>query len=276
MTVTDEGRTVYGCNPRTPCGDSQNAWQKGCRHPGAVRAHEEWKERKRAEREAAADWPEGQCLASSHGTLFAAEVNGCRCPEALRRMDEKRERHARRKRAARERSYALEYEREVRRIRRATGGRLSADPRREWRYGKAGVSSITLMMMLHGFPDNPTRAERMVAIIKLDQQRVRDEHTARMRSMFKGEIAKRIGVTEATVRRLRAERERRRDERHLRRLADAQWRVAHHAHGEQQQGRVERERARHEAAHAAKRARQLFYARTWRRLERARARARYH
>lgn len=237
MTVTDEGRVAYGCYPRARCGATHDAWRKGCRHPEAVRAHEEWKARKRAERAAAVNWPEGQCLAASHGTLFAAEINGCRCPEALRLVDEKRIRQAGSKRECRNREYSVEYEREQQRIRRATGDRLSADPRREWRYGKAGVSSIVVMMMLHGFPDNPTRAERMVAIIKLDGRMVRDEFTARMRPMLKGEIGARIGCTEATVRRLRVERERRRNERTQRRLADAQWRAAHHAHGAERRPR---------------------------------------
>jgi hypothetical protein len=237
MTITDEGRVAYGCNPRARCGQTQNAWSHGCRHPAAIRAHEGWMDRKRALREEAATWPEGQCLARSHGTRYAAQVNGCRCPEALRAVQDEVDRRVAVGKAARARAYALEYDREIRRIQRATGGRLSADPRREWRYGKAGVSSITVMMMLHGFPDNPTRAERMVAIIKLDGRMVRDEHTAQMRPMFKSEIGARIGCTEATVRRLRAERERRRDERTLRRLADAQWRAAHHAHGAERRPR---------------------------------------
>jgi hypothetical protein len=237
MTITDKGRTTYGCNPRTRCRPTQDGWSKGCRHPEAIRAHQEWLDARRAEREAAVDWPEGQCLARRHGTRYAADAYGCRCPEALLEVDRARARRVENKKAQRRREYALEYEHEERRVRRATGWRLSADPRREWRYGKAGVSSITVMMMLHGFPDSPTRAERMVAIIKLDGRMVRDEHTARMRPMFKGEIAERIGCTEATVRRLRAERVRRRNERTLRRLADAQWRAAHHAHGAERRPR---------------------------------------
>jgi hypothetical protein len=39
----------------------------------------------------------------------------------------------------------------------------------------------------------------MVAIIRLDGRMVRDDHTGRMRPMFKGEIAERIGCTDATV-----------------------------------------------------------------------------
>lgn len=237
MTVTDEGRVAYGCNPRTRCRPTQDGWSKGCRHPGAIRAHGEWLAARRAEREAAATWPEGQCLARRHGTRHAADAYGCRCPEALLEVDHARAQRVENRRAQRRREYSAEYEREERRIRRATGGRLSADPRREWRYGKAGVSSITVMMMLHGFPDSPSRAERMVAIIKLDGRMIRDENTARMRPMSKGEIGARIGCTEATVRRLRAERERRRDERALRRLADAQWRAAHHAHGAERRPR---------------------------------------
>jgi hypothetical protein len=237
MTITDEGRVAYGCNPRARCGDTQGAWTKGCRHPGAVRAHEQWMNERQALKEAAKGWPAGQCLAPIHNTRWAAAVHACRCPGALRAVALDIQRRSTLAKDERARAYALEYDREVRRIERATGGRLSADPRREWRYGKAGVSSITVMMMLHGFPDNPTRAERMVAIIKLDGRMVRDEHTAQMRPMFKSEIGARIGCTEATVRRLRAERERRRDERTLRRLADAQWRAAHHAHGAERRPR---------------------------------------
>jgi hypothetical protein len=237
MTVTDEGRVAYGCNPRARCAPTQNAWSHGCRHPGAIEAHEGWKERKRALRAEAAARPKGQCLARSHGSRYAAEVNGCHCPESLHKVQSERGRRNATRNDARARAYATEYHREVQRIQRATGGRLTSDPRREWRYGKAGVSSITVMMLLHGFPDNPTRAERMVAIIKLDGRMVRDENTAKMRPMFKGEIGARIGCTEATVRRLRAERERRRDERTLRRLADAQWRAAHHAHGAERRPR---------------------------------------
>lgn len=276
MTVTDEGHVAYGCNPRVRCSATQDGWNKGCRHPGAIQAHEEWLAARRADREDAVNWPEGQCLARRHGTRYAADIYGCRCPEALRKVKEDRERRDAARNESRARAYATEYHRETQRVQRATGGRLSADPRREWRYGKAGVSSITVMMMLHGFPDNPTRGERMVAIIKLDDRMVRDEWTARMRPMLKSEIGARIGCTEATVRRLRAERERRRGERALRRLADAQWRAAHHARGAERCALIAQETARHASAHEAKRARQVFYARTWRRMERARARARYH
>src|SRR3954467_2413345 len=181
MTITDEGHTAYGCNPRTRCRPTQDGWNKGCRHPEAIQAHSEWLEARRAEREDAVNWPEGQCLARRHGNRYAADIYGCRCPEALRGVQEERERRDAARNEARARAYAVEYAREVQRIQRATGARLTADPRREWRYGKAGVSSITVMMMLHGFPDNPTRAERMVAIIRLEGQRVRDEKTARMR-----------------------------------------------------------------------------------------------
>jgi hypothetical protein len=238
MTVTDDGRTTYGCNPRARCSASQNAWVGGCRHPGAIEAHERWKADRRAARAAAANWPPGQCLARSHGTRYAAQINGCRCVDALVRMEEvKRGRDASVRKRWRERAYALECAQKEAQIRRATGGRLGSDPRQEWRYGKAGVSSITVMMMLHGFPDAPNRAERMVAIIRLESQRVRDERTSRMRPLFDSEIGERIGCSDATVTRLRAERRRRRDQRTLRRLADVQWRAAHHAHGAERRPR---------------------------------------
>jgi hypothetical protein len=237
MTVTDDGRTEYKCNPRAQCSPTQNAWADGCRHPGAIEAHERWKADKRAGRDAAANWPAGQCLARSHGTLWAAQVNGCRHPEALRLLQEERERRAALDKVKRDRQYSAKYWKQEQRVRRATGGRLSRDPRQDWRYGKAGVSSITVMMMLHGFPDAPTWAERMVAIIRLESQRVRDERTSRMRPLFDSEIGERIGCTDATVVRMRRERKRRRDDRSLRRLADAQWRAAHHAHGAERRPR---------------------------------------
>jgi hypothetical protein len=113
--------------------------------------------------------------------------------DALVRMEEvKRGRDASVRKRWRERAYALECAQKEAQIRRATGGRLGSDPRQEWRYGKAGVSSITVMMMLHGFPDAPNRAERMVAIIRLESQRVRDERTSRMRPLFDSEIADRL------------------------------------------------------------------------------------
>jgi hypothetical protein len=237
MTVTDEGRVAYGCNPRRRCSPTQTGWSKGCRHPGAIAAHEQWKADKRAERDGAANWPQGQCLARSHGTLYAAQVNGCRHPEALRLAQEESARRLVLDRMKRDRQYSAMHWREKFRIRRATGGRLTRDPRRKWRYGKAGVSSVTVMMMLHGFPDAPNPAERMVAIIRLEGRMVRDDQTGRMRPIFNSEIAERIGCTDATVTRLRAERERRRDQRTLRRLADAQWRAAHHAHGAERRPR---------------------------------------
>lgn len=234
MTITDAGRLTYGCNPRARCAPTQGAWNNGCRHPGAIEAHRVWLEAKKAQRAAGATWPPGVCLAVSHNSLYAAQRNGCTCPQAVAKLNADRERKREYKRnLTRSRHYAIEFYRERDRVRRATGGRLDADPRREWRYGKAGVSSIAVMMMLHGFPDaSATRAERMVATIRLGRYRVRDEDTAQMRPLLKSEIARRIGCTEATVRRLGEERERRREQRHLRRLADVQWRAAHHAQGE--------------------------------------------
>lgn len=233
MTVTDAGRLTYGCNPRARCASTQSAWNNGCRHLGAIAAHQVWLAAKKAQRAVGATWPPGVCLAVSHNTLYAAQRNGCICPSAIAKRDADRARKAEYKRnRTRQRDYSREFERDRARVRRATGGRLDSDPRRDWRYGKAGVSSITVMMLLHGFSDSPTRGERLAAIIRLDRERVRDEETARMRPMNITEIARRIGCAEPTVVRLRKMRVRLREQRHLRRLADARWRAAHHARGE--------------------------------------------
>lgn len=258
MTVVDQERR---CNPRAVCSGTQNAWKSGCRCPETIAAHERWKEGKRIQRAEAADWPAGECLAATHGSRYAAEVNGCRCPPARNAVRQSQQRREDRERQQRNREYSREFKRDTSRVRRATGGRLLNDPRREWRYGKAGVSSVAVMMLLDGLPDLVTRGERMAAMIQLERLRVRDRTTCRMRPMNDAELARRLHCSQAVMKELREERVRRREQRHLRRLADVQWRAAHKAHGREAHGpeHQRRERVRHAAAHAARLERRLAY-----------------
>lgn len=238
-------RNEYGCRRRARCSDTNTAWREGCRHPGAIAAHKQWLERKRAEREAivAAD---GECRAATHGTRSAYEKSGCRCDAAV---TAKMAHDARAKRAQRDREYQTEYVAEMERCKRKTGGRLDRDPRRPWRGGKMAVSEASVLLLTTGaHPGDATMAERLVALIRIEGKQVwatygiEAKEAAGYRPLLQSEIAQRTGMSETVQRHLRRKRADLRELRTERRLADSKWRVAVAAEAA---GRKERERERH-------------------------------
>lgn len=222
-----------GCTGKVHTG-TDHAWSAGCRHADALLAHEEAKLRIRLQRrEALAEYRRtGQCGAVVHGTIGAYR-RGCRCEETRK-------------------IYANGSDGRSLAAMRAKfeHGRL-ANP---WRQGQMAVSRVNLWMLVHGFPDRPTTAERLAAVAILDQRLPRDlgeEHGYRITEVViprlsNGQIAQRIGLRdEQGVIRLRRKRIKLRESRAERRLADIRHKAERVARAA---GRKDRERQRHEDA----------------------------
>lgn len=259
----------FGCRVAARCSDTQEAWRQGCRHPGAVRAHETWRRNRRGERaDALAVYAAtGECGAKTHGSRIAYEVAGCRHEEARKAKDRyDLERQAAKKR--RDRALAVASHRDSMRAKRMTGGRLRIDPRRPWRSGNMAVGRVSVSLLVAGWKvPEATEMERMVAILRLSRKTVWDraELTSKQasgyRTLYMSEIAQRIGVSAVTVRRLRDDaRANLRDSRTQRRLADSQWRVAVRAAAADDPDRKLRERERHARCAAERERRRTLYA----------------
>lgn len=192
-------------------GTTQTAWTDGCRCIEAMVAHEEWKWRRRVERLAAVKhWQRtGQCGARKHTPTEYSYMSGCRCPETIAALAPNRAK-------LRERFHSAGDE---------------PRPSNPWRQGKMLVNRNNLRMLLWGFPDKPTLAEKMAATMILSRR------GGAAGLYTKAEIARRIGVESvdqyfARVERLRGERTQRRlaDKRcKALRVARAMARAAHSA-----------------------------------------------
>lgn len=183
------------CRARRHTG-SNDSWNRGCRCAAAVAVHNDFLARHRDQREkakAARLRGEG-CTASTHGTLYAYEVNGCRCPASARRYFAVRSREA----AARRR----ELERK----------------RTWWRGPRTRVDRTVLDFALGGYPVSLTHGELLAAVAILSAAVV--PTAAGPQPMTAGQIARRLGVDERQVWRIRAERRKRAEMRAQRRLLD--------------------------------------------------------
>ncbi len=100
---------------------------------------------------------------------------------------------------------------------------LGPDPRQPWRDGTRGtkVDSNNLFLLLHGFVDRPTRAERRAAVLLLTGRPQPGD-----RPLTVTQVAERIGASVTTVHEILREVAHQRTTRAERRLADAQWRAA--------------------------------------------------
>lgn len=196
---------------------TNESWKIGCRCPGAVRVHLEWNAETGRRREAAiAAWHRtGECAAPSHDTRYAYMTHGCRCDLAIK-LD--REWKARKPKRTRVRSDTFETVQLV-------------------------VGRSSLMMLLAGYPDDPTPGEIMAADIRLQTVRA-PNGPWRWRRLTVIEIAERLRVDERQIFRLRRERDRLRKARHRRRLSEVQRKVARAAAAP---SRRAAEKDRHEA-----------------------------
>jgi hypothetical protein len=172
------------------------AWHEGCRHPGALAAHEEALAGNRRDRAAAIEhWRRtGECGARLHDSRRAYDKLGCRC------------------------ELATKLQREWEHRKRTPTGNVGRMPL----YGasrRLTVGRINLMLLLTGIQDQPTAGERAVAAHVLSRRIVSDGPYA-WRHLHANEIGDRLGVTERTVHRYRRAFKTLRGERHLRRLAD--------------------------------------------------------
>jgi hypothetical protein len=194
MTV----RTIAPTNPQCR-GElhsaTEYAWTRRCRCKGALSAHEQAKARRReARRKVVAHFEStGECTASSHDSRRAYTDLGCRCPLAVKLND----------------AWV------ARKPKKTTRLELFVDGRR------LVVGRISLMMLMHGYPDNPTPGERIVASLKLSQRIVSDGPRT-WRHLTRAEVGERIGVNDRTIYRYKRTVDKLRAERHLRRLADVQ------------------------------------------------------
>lgn len=184
----------------TPTRDS---YRLGCRCPGAVGAHEKWRADLKAARTAALERfrATGRCSARGHDSRRAYDELGCRCPQATELHRETIARKPKRDRSDKEHGY-----------RGAVNYRLPVD-------------RINLLLLTAGLRDRPTLGEYLAADVRLSRFRVPDGpfHGRRLETK---EIAERLGCTDRTVARARAERIRLRDNRHLRRLQDVHRKAA--------------------------------------------------
>ena len=255
-------------------GSSNEAWRKGCRCRDAMAAHDDWLRRRRMRNVDRLAPPAvdatGACLATQHDTVRAYQRNGCRCAAAVAAWKQDRDRRALARRKGRNRELAELALLDSMRVRRRTGGRLTADPRKPWRGGRMAVGRVNLWMLIHGFKDKPTMGERIAAVALLSQTYAQVAWFETPRLMTSSDIAARLDIAEGTAYRLIKKRRELAEQRAQRRLADRRWKDAY---TQASAGRAERERERHAAAQESRRARRLFYARTARRLARARERA---
>lgn len=232
-----------GCTGKVHTG-TDHAWSAGCRHADALLAHEEAKLRKRLQRRVAmAEYKRtGQCGATVHGSA-AAYQRGCRCEDARD-------------------IYANSSEgRSVAAMQVKFGHDQLANP---WRQGRMAVSRINLWMLVRGFVDKPTVAERLAAVAILDQRfsrTISDRQPYSNREVVlprltNFQIAERIGVGDKAVIQLRAKRADLRRDRALRRLADVRCK-AKRAQGAAERKEAERRRHEQAARHKADRGRAL-------------------
>lgn len=240
---------------------SNEAWRQGCRCPEALAAHNDWLERHRARGSNRLATPavgaDGVCRSELHGTVTAYQRHGCRCPEAVKAWCDDKHRRSNAKRRKRNIELAEAAWREHMRARRMTGDRLSEDPRKPWRGGRMAINRISLWMLIHGYPDNPTMGERIAAVAMLSQTWASVAWYEAPRRMNGDEIARRIGVSEGTAYRLRKKCAELAAGRDRRRLADRKWKDAVAAAAA---GRADAERERHRACAADRAERQLEYA----------------
>lgn len=182
------------------------AYIHGCRCPGALAAHDQYRARRRRSDTA---WrlsirnPDPTCPAERHRRSEEGWQGGCRCTGAV----------AAHNKAVRGRG------------RRAAAGLAELTAERDrWRGPDSRVNRISLMFLIDGYPDTDaqgrtinTPAEIMVAVMRLSHRRYQLD--------LKG-IAARVGLATPTVYHYLGKPARLRGERALRRLADAQWRAA--------------------------------------------------
>lgn len=139
--------------------------------------------------------PDGTCAAEKHHS-YVAWLAGCRCPHSVRRREEVQ---------------ASVYAR--------TTGRLQ--PWLKWRGTNMRVSRVNLLLLLSGFSDQPTYAERMVACLILSQR-----GSATAGPLGRQEIADRLHTTVERVASYLGKIEVLAGERTRRRLADVKWKAA--------------------------------------------------
>jgi hypothetical protein len=192
-------------NPRDPEGNctndrhgkSKGAWNRGCRCPGAIAAHDTDVGNRRTHKPAQVD-ADGNCIAVRHDSFAAYAMAGCRCPAAVARRDEVR---------------AAEKARRVARRLKA------AKPAGRFRGPHTRVDRYNLRLLLSGFVDQPTNGERMAAVAILSQ---RGGRTGLYNTT---EIGQRIGVTAGGARQIQLRIEKLRELRPMRRLADVEWKA---------------------------------------------------
>lgn len=225
---TEERSATCKAKRHTPL---HSSWNAGCRCPGAIAAHEEWL--KTHKQVSAAVDEDGRCIAPRHDSIKAYLMAGCRCPQAVRLNEYRVKRQKDRDRAKKAAAYSRQFYQEVMRTKRLTGGRLEADPRRDWRGGIMAVDRNNLRWLLQGFVDSPTRGERLAAVCRLwgDRPYAEVPWWSRPRRMLDSELAAHIGTTPTTLVRLHRLQGELRDRRTERRLADAKWRAAYTAAG---------------------------------------------
>jgi hypothetical protein len=168
---------------------THSAWQDGCRCPGAEAAHDRYKAiRRERNRHRPAQLDEhGNCVAAMHRPSTTAYRRGCRCPGSIEA-----------------------HERELETERAAAARRRPYEPWKPFRGPDMRVSRWNLFLLLHGFPDSPTKAERIAAVRILAGRGLDNARTARV-----------IGVTEATVQNLKDAALQLRADRDQRRAGDA-------------------------------------------------------
>lgn len=193
-------------NPREPgsrCtnerhGRSADAWGRGCRCPGAIKAHErdlELRRTRQAQRRAAIN-PTEPCTAPTHSATESAWANGCRCQAAadahLRTLKRNRLNHAARR-----------------------------NPTLKWRGPDMRVSRINLMVIMAGRPEIGTKMEEILAAHLLLGA------PNRMGNGRYGptEVGERLGISPEVVRKRVRVLDTLRGQRTQRRLADAQWKA---------------------------------------------------
>lgn len=190
---------------RAPCTaethrPTNTAWQHGCRHSGALLAHEEFKARIRKQRsDALRGYREtGQCSARVHDTVGAYR-RGCRCDLAVKLYG------------------ASSDGRNIARLRQCVSEKLE----NPWRQGGNAVGRVNLWMLVHGFVDSPTKGERMAAVAILSRRGTDLVGYGRKTGLLDNQqIAERIGINDTAVTEIRKRMAALRETRPQRRLAD--------------------------------------------------------